>query len=278
MLNQAWHDLTLVAFDTETTGKYPLTAEICEVAAVKWRGGEVVETFATLLKPSKPMEAHNIAIHGITNEMVEDAPHVSAKIVDLHAFFKDSILIAHHAPFDLGFVAVEFERAGLQLPSHPVICSSLLSRNLIPESPDHRLQTLIGHFNLDKGVAHRALDDAKACLQVAIKCLERIEKKDEKKELHHAFAAQGGALSWDRFSMKELEQKDTTGPIVQASRECGEVEFTYDGGSKRGVKRRIHPIGVVRSLDGDFFVGVEAGDTQGKRFFLDKVTSARRVV
>jgi DNA polymerase III subunit epsilon len=274
MLNKAWHDLTLVAFDTETTGKYPLTAEICEVAAVKWRGGEVVETFSTLLKPAKAMEAANIAIHGITNEMVAEAPHISTKIKDLHAFFQDSILIAHHAPFDLGFVAVEFERAGLRLPSLPVICSSLLSRKLIPESPDHRLQTLIGHFNLEKGVAHRALDDAKACLQVAIKCLERIEKK----ELSHALASQGGPLSWDRFSMKELEQKDTAGPIVQASREGGEVEFTYDGGSKRGERRRIRPVGVVRSLDGDFFVGIEEGEAQGKRFFMDKVTSARRIV
>ena len=273
MLDKSWRDLTLVAFDTETTGKYPLTSEICEIAAVKWRGGKVVDTYSTLLKPSKPMGEQVIAIHGITNEMVANAPLMPEKIREVHAFFQDSILIAHHAPFDLGFVAIEFEKAGLPLPTLPVICSSLLSRNIIPESPDHRLQTLIGHFNFEKGTAHRALDDAKACLQVALKCLERLEHE----ELSAALKVQGGALFWQRFSMRELENKDTTGPFVQASREGGEVEFAYDGGSKRGEKRRIRPVGVVRSLDGDFFVGCEGDDSQTKRFFLDKVISARRV-
>jgi DNA polymerase-3 subunit epsilon len=274
MLQKSWRDLTLVAFDTETTGKYPLTAEICEIAAVKYRGGEVVDTYSTLLKPAKPMGDAVIAIHGITNEMVANAPLMSEKIRDVHAFFADSILIAHHAPFDLGFVSIEFERAGLSLPQLPIICSSLLSRKLMPESPDHRLQTLIGHLGLEKGTAHRALDDAKACLQVAVKCFERMSET----ALEHAVVHQGASLSWDRFSMKDLEEKDTAGPIVQASREGGEVEFTYDGGSKPGGKRRIFPVGVVRSLDGDFFVGVEPGQSHSKRFFLDKVTSAKRVI
>src|SRR4051812_25854435 len=99
MLQKSWRDLTLVAFDTETTGKYPLTAEICEIAAVKYRGGEVVDTYSTLLKPSKPMGDAVIAIHGITNEMVANAPLMSEKIREVHAFFADSILITHHAPF-----------------------------------------------------------------------------------------------------------------------------------------------------------------------------------
>jgi DNA polymerase-3 subunit epsilon len=274
MLDQSWRNLTLVAFDTETTGKYPLTAEICEVAAVKWRNGEVVETFSTLLKPTKPMGEQVIAIHGITNEMVEGAPRISEKIRELHAFFEGAVLVAHHAPFDLGFVAIEFERAGLPLPGLPVICSSLLSRNVIKESPDHRLQTLIGHLGLEQGKAHRALDDAKACLQVAIKCLERLDRE----ELKAAIERQGGAISWQRFSMKALEEKDITGPIVQASREGSQVEFTYAGGSKKDQVRRADALGVVRSLDGDFFIGQEFGETSGKRFFLEKVTSARRVV
>ncbi len=275
MLDTAWTDLTFVGFDTETTGKYPLTAEICEIAGVKWRGGKVIDTFSTLVKPSRPMGEEVIKIHGITNEMVAAAPAIAERIGEFHAFLAGAVPIAHHAPFDLGFIAVEFERAGLALPAEPVICSSLLSREMIPESGNHRLQTLIGFLGLERGAAHRAHDDAKACLGVAIRCMERMEPAPT---LARVFQAQGGALHWRRFSMRELEDKDEVGALVQASREGSDVEFVYAGGSKPGQKRRIKPIGVVRSLDGDFFVGVGPGETQSKRFFLDKVLSSARIV
>ena len=128
-----WRDLTIVAFDTETSGKYPLSAEICEIAAVKWQGGAIVDTFESLIKPSKPLVPENIAIHGITNEMVETAPPISERIADFHRFIQGAIVVAHHSPFDLGFVAHEFEKASLPLPTEDALCSSLLSRRLFPE-------------------------------------------------------------------------------------------------------------------------------------------------
>ncbi|MCM2281914.1 MAG: exonuclease domain-containing protein [Bdellovibrionaceae bacterium] len=273
MLQTSWNDLTFVGFDTETTGKYPLTAEICEIAGVKWRGGKVVDTFSTLIKPTRPMGEAVIKIHGITNEMVADAPTMPEKIEEFHRFLQGAIPIAHHAPFDLGFIAVEFERAGLALPGEPVICSSLLSRRLIPESGNHRLQTLIGFLQLEQGAAHRAHDDAKACLEVALKCMERLVPGAS---LADVLAAQGGALDWSRFSMRELENKDSVRALIQATREERDVDFVYEAGSRPGQTRRIRPVGVVRSLDGDFFVGIEAGDTQSKRFFLDKVSTSSK--
>lgn len=275
MHDTPWAEMTFVGFDTETTGKYPLSAEICEIAGVKWRGGRVIDTFSTLVKPSRPMGEEVIRIHGITNEMVANAPSIGSKIEEFHRFLNGAIPIAHHAPFDLGFIAVEFERRGLPLPAESVVCSSLLSRKLIPESGNHRLQTLIGHLHLQQGTAHRAHDDAQACLEVALKCMERLPPGAT---LANVFEAQGGPLSWARFSMREIEDRDEVGAIAQATREEGEVEFAYAGGSKPGRKRRIKPIGVVRSLDGDFFVGVEPGETQAKRFFLDKVTSSTRLI
>src|SRR5690554_5714295 len=102
-----WRSVDLVAFDTETTGKYPLSAEVCELAAVKWRDGKIVDTFQTLLKPSRPMDAEVIAIHGITNEMVENAPRMVEKIDEFREFISGAVLLAHHAPFDLGFLALD---------------------------------------------------------------------------------------------------------------------------------------------------------------------------
>src|SRR5690606_36090270 len=109
----------------------------------------------------------------ITDEMLADAPDIADVIPKFHRFIEGAYLVAHHAPFDMGFLAVEFEKLTLQLPNNPVFCSSLLSRRLVPESANHRLQTLISHLGLTVGQAHRALDDSKACLEFALNCFRR---------------------------------------------------------------------------------------------------------
>lgn len=280
LYDRPWREFDLIGFDTETTGKYPLTAEVCELAAVKWRGGEVVETFHSLLKPSKEMGSEVIAIHGITNAMVDEAPRMSEKIAEFRKFIEGGIVIAHHAPFDLGFLAVDLEKNGLTLPAEPVICSSLLSRRLFPESKNHRLQTLIDFFGLTKGVAHRATDDAKACLEVAIRCLQKLDDIEHSSAegdvaLSRAFSAQGGALSWNRFSMRDLEASNASHrALAEASRTGAAVEMVYLSGSKPGEARIVMPHGIVRSLDGDFVVAYDTKAQQSKRYMLDLVKSA----
>lgn len=269
----SWRSIDLVAFDTETTGKYPLSAEVCELAAVKWRDGKIVGTFQTLLKPSRPMDSEVIAIHGITNEMVENAPRMAEKIAEFREFISGAVLMAHHAPFDLGFMALEMERFGIDLPEEPVLCTSLLSRKLFPESANHRLQTLIDFFKLEKGAAHRALDDARACLEVGIKCLEK--SGDDK--LKTALEVQGGPILWSRFSLKELESRAELVTLIRAIRDQKIVSMVYNAGSNPGATRRVHPIGLVRSLDGDFLVAYDEKDQRSKRYFLEKVRSVEIV-
>lgn len=295
MLDRNWREQTFVSFDTETTGRYPLTAEICELAGVKWRDGKEVGTFSTLLKPSKPMTIDNIQIHGISNQMVENAPLIKDKIAEFHEFVQGSVLIAHHAPFDLGFVAVEFEKAGLKLPDLPIICSSLLARKSITGTADHRLQTLVQHFKLDAGQAHRALDDARACLHVALKCFYLLE--DELNgvgqaeqmsfdvaqvralSLQDIFARQGGALSWERFSMHAIKSSPVGQALIDATLSQSNFEMTYNGGSNPGAARLVRSDGVVRSLDGDFIAAFELDhrgqpyDRRSKRFYIDKITA-----
>jgi DNA polymerase-3 subunit epsilon len=274
-LSKNWKEFTFVGFDTETTGKYPLSAEICELAAVKWRGGQVIDTFQTLLKPRELMGAEVIAIHGITNDMVENAPNISSQIGLFHQFIQNSILIAHHAPFDLAFIAIEFEKAKLALPEDPVICSSLLSRKVFPESENHRLQTLIGFFGLERGAAHRALDDARACLQVGMRCMEKPGAGDA---LSATMELQSGPLYWRRFSMRRLEEESpVTATLACAVREQSIVEMTYSAGSTPGEARRVHPLGIVPSLDGDFLVAYSEKDQRSKRYFLEKITHAEKV-
>lgn len=270
--SRAWPEFEFAAFDIETTGRYPLTAEVCEFGVVRWRNGEVVSRWSTLLRPTRPMEPENIAIHGITNEMVESAPKIAERIAEIRAQFDGAVGVAHHAPFDLGFLALEFERAKIALPTAPVICSSLLARKVLPESPNHRLQTLIGHLALKQGTAHRATDDAEACLGVALACFARIGSAST---LADAFREQGGALSWSRFSIDALRSGSVAGPLVRALEANAPVEAVYSGGSSPGRERVLWLEGLVRSLDGDFIVARESPGAKSKRYLIEKIVSAR---
>jgi len=270
-LEQSLKNITLIAFDLETSGKYPLEAEICEIAATKWRAGEIVDEYQTLVKPSHLMSKEVIEIHHISNEMVSNAPQISEVISEFRNFVEDGYMVAHHSPFDMGFLTIEFERAQLSLPQRPVFCSSLLSRKLIPESPNHRLQTLIQFLTLDGGTAHRALDDAKACLQLCLKCFERLGANAT---LDEAFAKQGRTLEWPSFSMAKLQENPTFELVIEAILGHRSLNLTYKGGSRPGKARRVYPMGLVRNPNGDFLVAKEEGDSTAKRYLLQKITKA----
>ena len=275
-LQSFWHEATWIAIDLETTGKYPLDAEICEMAAVKWKGGQVVETFQSLIKPTMLMSQEVIAIHGITNEMVESAPLVEHKLEEFHRFISDGFVIAHHAPFDLGFLAWEFEKARLTLPMLPAICTSLLSRHINANVSNHRLATLAEHFGIDAGAAHRALDDAKTCLHVALRYFEKLGREAKVSDV---LSVQTTQLPWSRFSIDVLTERDHYRTLVRALRDRREVFITYEAGSRPGQSRKVFPLGLVRNPEADFLVATEGNkegdDVKPKRYFLDKISDAR---
>ena len=269
--DQPWPDATLIAMDLETTGKYPLDAEICEIAAVKWRGGQIVDEFQTLVKPSRPMGAEVIAIHNISNEMVESAPTIRQVLPQFYEFIQDGFLMAHHAPFDMGFLAVEFEKQKIQLPQHPVFCTCLMARRMVPESPNHRLATLAAQFNIPTGQAHRALDDTKACLYLGLECFKRAGAEAKLTEL---FKIQGGDIPWSQFSIATLKSNPVFSKIIEALEKKSELQIVYSGGSRPGEPRTVLPLGLVRNLDDDFLVAQDEPNTVPKRYFLKRITAS----
>lgn len=272
---QQWRDVSYIAFDIETTGAYPISDELCEIAMVKWQNNQIIDEYQTLLKPKQRMTDFIIGIHGITNEMVADAPVIGEKIQEIYEFIGQGIPIAHHAPFDMGFLSYEFEQAKIDLPQNQVVCSSLLSRQVFPESENHKLQTLVEFFNLEKGTAHRALYDSKACLQVALKCMEKLGAD---KTLDEVFSKQGGALEWNRFSMLALLERKPLAVLFRAIQEKQDVELKYEAGSRPGKSRRVTPIGMVRNPQGDYLVGRENHNPEHKkRFYLDKISYCQLV-
>jgi DNA polymerase III subunit epsilon len=264
-----WTEYPIVAFDTETSGAYPVGSDIVEFGAVKWFKGKEVDRLQMLIKPREPMGDFVIGIHGITNEMVENAPPIQDVINSIHEFMKDSIGMAHHAPFDMGFVAFEFERSGLPLLSSPVFCTSLLSRALIHGTENHKLQTLVKHLGIDGGAAHRAADDANACLHVGFKCLSILEECAIEKVLEKQIKK----LEWPYYSLN-FPQSIASQVIRDAILSKSKVEIIYDKGSKSGKLRPIEPLGIVRNPDGDYIAAICLLDHQKKRFYLQHLKEA----
>ncbi len=269
--DQKLSDITLIAFDLETTGGYIYDSEICEFAAVKWHQGEIVDSYQTLIKPTKTMSDFIIGIHGITNEMVASAPPIQDKIVEIHNFLKQGFVVAHHSPFDMGFLGYEFEKAHLEFFDKPALCSSLISREILTESPNHRLQTLVEHLQLPKGTAHRALDDAKACLGVTLKC---IEKFGADKNLNDLLKIQKKEILWKNFSIEDLKNNNVGSEIVKALEQKRPLNIVYSTDVKAETTRSILPKGIARGPDGDYVYAFCLRDQKDKRFYLNKIQKA----
>ncbi len=162
----------IVALDLETTGLSPRHDRIVEFAAVRWRAGVEVASFQSLCHPGRHIPDGVIRVHGITNEMVADAPSVAQVLPDFLDFCAQAdVVVAHNAPFDMGFIRAACASAGLECFDVPVEDSCNLARHNLPGSPSYSLTTLKRLLNIDTGRAHRALEDARACLYVYLHCL-----------------------------------------------------------------------------------------------------------
>ncbi|PKW15156.1 DEDD exonuclease domain-containing protein [Saccharopolyspora spinosa] len=170
------HEVTFVVVDLETTGGDRDGDAVTEIGAVKVRGGEVLGEFATLVNPDRGIPPSIVSITGITEAMVVDAPRFDAVLPAFLEFCRGSVLVAHNAPFDIGFLRSNCERLGLRWPKPQVVDTVRLSRRVLTrdETPNHKLGTLARVLNARTVPVHRALDDARATVDVLHALLERV--------------------------------------------------------------------------------------------------------
>src|SRR6266705_2515702 len=115
-------EVDFAVIDFETTGLSPDSGDrVCEIGAVKLRGGAVIETMGTLINPQRPISAGAFAVNGISPEMVADAPAFQEIAGKVSSFIEGSVLAAYNAPFDMSFLANEFSLSAIQPPANPVV-------------------------------------------------------------------------------------------------------------------------------------------------------------
>ena len=175
-LGSPLHEVTFVVVDLETTGGSPHDCAITEVGAVKVQGGAVLGEFQTLVRPDGPIPAFISVLTGITDAMVATAPPVETVLPEFLAFAGDAVLVAHNAPFDVGFLKAAALRCGRPWPGAAVLDTARLARRVLgrDEVHDCKLSTLARHFRASTTPTHRALDDARATVDVLHGLIERV--------------------------------------------------------------------------------------------------------
>lgn len=195
---------TFVAFDTETTGLKASNDYIIEIGAVKFnKNGIIGSYFDTLIKPPVEINPFITSLTHISNEMVQDKPDEKVVLPDFINYIenKNTYLIAHNAPFDLGFINTALERNMMPSLNQITIDTLPLSRWAFPElanKPEkgvYKLQSLAQTLDISVLSAHRACDDARVCMELFIKCIEHTldQQKDYKEFLNSK--ADDGQLS-----------------------------------------------------------------------------------
>jgi DNA polymerase-3 subunit epsilon len=176
-------DTTFVVVDLETTGGRATATQpgggydaITEIGAVKVRGGEVLGELATLVDPGRAIPPQIVELTGITSAMVRDAPRIDSVLPAFLEFSRGAVLVAHNAGFDIGFLRAAAQRAQLPWPRPPVLCTVRLARRVLTrdEAPSVRLAALARLFGASTTPNHRALDDARATVDVLHALIERV--------------------------------------------------------------------------------------------------------
>jgi len=164
------------ALDIETTGLKPGRDRIIEIGAVKFRDGEEVDRFESLLNPGRKLEERIIQLTGITDQELKDAPDIAVILPKLLSFIGDDVLLGHRILFDYSFIKraavnhyMEFEKSGID--------TLKLARRFLPELESKRLSSLCEHFGIVYH-PHRAVSDAKAAADLYFKLTERFPEED----------------------------------------------------------------------------------------------------
>jgi DNA polymerase-3 subunit epsilon len=169
-------DTTFVVVDLETTGGSPDGGGITEIGAVKVRGGEELGVLATLVNPAERIPAFVTVLTGITSAMVAPAPPIERVLPSFLEFLGDAVLVAHNAPYDVGFLKAACARHGYRWPNPRVLDTAALARRVLTrdEVPNRKLGTLAAFFRTARQPTHRALDDAQATVDVLHGLIDRL--------------------------------------------------------------------------------------------------------
>ena len=157
-----------IVLDTETTGLDPEGGDqIIQIGAVRIVNARILagDVFEQLVNPGRDIPETGLAIHGIDARMVAGQPRIAEVLPEFHRFAEDSILVAHNAAFDMKFLQLQQQRAGVSF-DQPVLDTLLLSAVVHPAQDAHSLEAIAARLGLPVSGRHTALGDARLTAQI----------------------------------------------------------------------------------------------------------------
>ena len=311
-------DCEFVAFDIETTGMSARNDRIVEIGAVRFRAdGSEIGEFQCLIHPGRAIPYAVTRIHGITDQMVRDAPREADVLPEFLRFLGDTrqtILMAHNASFDVGFLETAIRRAKLEQPGHDVLDTVIFARRRYAGLPSYSLGALARSLGIVNARAHRGLSDAMALKDLFRRLIERPPELATLAEL------QGHCTARNRFqnvrrpasSRRRYTRGLSSGsyaagalgaPSVMVSAtvgggEAGEpvgevpawqsvlmnamnsglpVAMIYEGGRAAGMSRQVQPRRIMRSGEMLYLVAFCEQDGIEKHFRFDRIQQLEAV-
>lgn len=279
-------DLIYVAFDTETTGINPIVAKLVELSGVMFRGtGEVIQTISLLIDPEIDIPQEVIAIHGITNEMVQGMPTCREAVPQFINWLHSAplpapqtmpLLVAHNASFDLGFLQVALAKSGQSLPPNPVIDTLSLARKLLPGPLNYKLKTLVEYIGVEEGTYHRAEADSFHVRSLLLRILSELPADTTLKELEEIsqllyFLDPVSAV----YEQLPGKREAALGPIDQAIKAGMDLKLAYHG--HRRTVRKVTPLTLLFS-NGIYYLNAFCHLAQNERTFrLDRIVNIEAI-
>ncbi len=172
-------DTEYCVLDIETTGLSFRTEKITELGAVKYKNGEIVEEFECFVNPEKPIPEDVVTITHITDEMVKEAGTIEEVLPKFLEFIGDSVIVAHNADFDVGFIKYNAQLLGYKL-ENTYIDTLRLAKDLFPDYKKYKLGIIAEKLGIKVEVAHRALDDVMTLVKVFQVMLDMLKEKGAK--------------------------------------------------------------------------------------------------
>jgi DNA polymerase III epsilon subunit family exonuclease len=263
-------NITFVAFDTETTGLHPIVHRLVEIGAVRFRlDGRGTATFQQLIDPHIPIPPEVQRVHGITDAMVRGQPTVEQMMPHFIDFLgpRDTILLAHNAPFDLGFLAMALIRLGIACPPHDVFDTLAMARQLYPTWPSHSLAHVAMRLNVASRAEHRALSDARMVKDVFLAMLKDIRTVKTSADVMHI----SQPLTLADAPVYAIDPPAGFEALTMAMTERCAITIVYEHGWQRPQLRTITPR-LVLEVHGVAYVIAHCHRSDAERTFrVDRI-------